>query len=218
MSDIEKSEIANETKSEAKTLKLETPNYKDSQSSADDNRSSGWVLLIVGLVGIVVVILGMLGVIPFKFANPYLFYGVLCAVFVLFCVMGVVSFVNAKKFDSKAKGEKTLQETLIKWSEKNLNSEIIDKEIDNVDSESDEILYFKRTKVITDMLNKQFVNLDPAFLEVLIDNVIYESVFPLPESSVYQIEIDDEDEDYDDFDFEENESDSAENEEVVEEE
>lgn len=197
MSDIEKSEVVSEEISEAKTLKLETAKYKDSQSSADENRSSGWVLLIVGLIGIVAVILGMAGVIPIKMGNPYLFYGVMCAIFALFLVMGFVSFANAKKFDSKAKGEKNLKESLIKWASKNLSAEMIDKEIDNAESETNEILYFKRSKIITDKLNAQFINLDPLFLENLVDNDLYDEIFPPTSSDFYEESDENDDADLD---------------------
>ena len=74
MSDVEKSDNGLDIVSDPKTLKLEKAKYNDSQNSADDNRSSGWVLLIVGFIGIVAVILGITGVIPVKFGNPYLFF------------------------------------------------------------------------------------------------------------------------------------------------
>lgn len=201
MPEFEKSEYVAEDKSEIKTPRVQG-RYIDSQSSVDENKSSGWVLLIVGSVGIIAVILSMVGVIPIKFNNPYLFYGVLCAIFVLFLVMGFVSFANAKKFESKAKGEKTLRDSLIEWAEKNLTAEDIDKEIDIWNTESDEILYFKRSKVITDKLNKQFVNLDPMLVDNLIDNVIYEKIYPLPEVEDEYEEDSDADDDFDD-DFDE---------------
>ncbi|MCQ2494193.1 MAG: hypothetical protein MJ104_06275 [Lachnospiraceae bacterium] len=198
MSDIEKSDSFTENVSEETTLKLGTTKYRDSQSSADDNKSSGWVLIIVGVIGIIAVILGMVGVIPFKFSNSYLFYGVFCAIFVLFLVMGAVSFANAKKFEHKAKGENSLRDNLIDWTSKNITAEVIDEKIENSDNAGEEILYFMRVKVLTDMLNKQFVNLDPDFLENLIDQTLYENIFG---ESEYYAEEDD---------FEENDSDEDE--------
>lgn len=139
----------------------------------------------------------MAGVIPIKMGNPYLFYGVMCAIFALFLVMGFVSFANAKKFDSKAKGEKNLKESLIKWASKNLSAEMIDKEIDNAESETNEILYFKRSKIITDKLNAQFINLDPLFLENLVDNDLYDEIFPPTSSDFYEESDENDDADLD---------------------
>lgn len=182
MSDVEKSDNGLDIVSDPKTLKLEKAKYNDSQNSADDNRSSGWVLLIVGFIGIVAVILGITGVIPVKFGNPYLFYGVLCAIFILFLVMGGVSFANAKKYESRAKGEKTLKDSICKWAKANLKADEIDKEIYNIELESNEILYFKRSKIILDKLNEQFVNLDPQFIEKFVDDYIYDMIFPITEA------------------------------------
>ncbi len=70
--------------------------YQDSMERASENRSSAWVLLAMGSVGIVVIVLGIAGVIPLRFGNPYLFYGVMAAVFLLFIVAGVVSMKNRR--------------------------------------------------------------------------------------------------------------------------
>lgn len=210
MSDNEKP-VVDEEEIQVKTVRVGvgSQKYKDSQSSAEDNKSSGWVLLFVGVAGIIAVILCMVGVIPLKFANPYLFYGVFIAVFVLFLVMGVVSFANAKKFEVKANSENTLKEELIKWTSKNLTAEIIDKEIDDSDKEAEEVLYFKRSIVIASKLNNQFVNLDPFFLENLIDNKLYEMLFPESLTATYD-EYEEDDEDFDDDYDEDNSEDNSE--------
>lgn len=69
--------------------------YMNSGAKAEENRSSAWVLLIVGALGILVMALGITGVLPFNIGNPYMFYGVMSAVFILFIVMGVVSMRNS---------------------------------------------------------------------------------------------------------------------------
>ena len=49
--------------------------YMNSGAKAEENRSSAWVLLIVGALGILVMALGITGVLPFNIGNPYMFYG-----------------------------------------------------------------------------------------------------------------------------------------------
>ena len=151
--------------------------YEKSEQKAEDNRSSAWTLLVVGGAGLVFLILGMGGVLPFSVGNPYLFYGVMSAVFLLFIVMCVVSMKNARVFEKKAESENTLRETLEKWCRENLDAEEIDKELGDVSGDGEEILYFKRYEKLKEKLNHQFMNLDQAFLENLIDETIYDMVF-----------------------------------------
>lgn len=151
-------------------------NYKDNETRAQDNKSSAWVLTVIGIIGNICLVLGLLGIIPIKVGNPYFFYGVLFALFIVFVVMGIVSFFNSKKFEIKAKSENSLVDSIIQWSEKNLTSELIDSSIDDAELSVEEI-YFKRIEIIADHLNKQFVNLDPEFVDNLIDSTIYDMIF-----------------------------------------
>lgn len=152
--------------------------YMNSGAKAEENRSSAWVLLIVGALGILVMALGITGVLPFNIGNPYMFYGVMSAVFILFIVMGVVSMRNAKLFEKKAESENSLVDTLLKWSKENLTAEKIDAQIENAADTPEEALYYKRFEVIRSQMNHQFMNLDQQMLENLIDTKIYEQIFP----------------------------------------
>ena len=152
--------------------------YMNSGAKAEENRSSAWVLLIVGAIGMIVMILGITGVLPFNIGNPYMFYGVMSAVFILFLVMGVVSMRNAKIFEKKAESENSLVDTLLKWSAENLTAEKIDAQIENAADIPEEALYYKRFEVIRSRMNHQFMNLDQQMLENLIDTKIYEQIFP----------------------------------------
>lgn len=149
--------------------------YQDSSERASDNRSSGWMLLIFGIVGLAVVILGVLGVLPVGFGNKYLYCGVMGAVFILFVVAGVVSMKNAKFFDKKAESENSLKSTLLEWCRDNLDASEIDSKVGG--SDGTEVQYFKRMSYIKAKLNHQFVNLDQGFLDRLLDDSIYDMVF-----------------------------------------
>lgn len=170
--------------------------YRNNSDKAEDNRSSAWVLLIFGILGIIAVILGATGIIPLKPGNPYMFYGIMGAVFILFIVMGIVSMKNAIFFAGKAASDNTLQETMIKWCIENLNASDIDEainvcteetaEIENdteaelntaADMISEEELYFKRYEYIKNRLKEQFMNLDEGFLDNFIDEKVFDLVF-----------------------------------------
>ncbi len=150
--------------------------YRNSSERAEDNRSSAWTLMIVGGIGLVVMILSIAGIIPLRLGNPYMFYGVMCTVFFLFVVMGVVSMKNAKLFAKKAESENTLRDTMTKWYQENLKAAAIDAAIATEDV-PEELLYFNRVQKMKDMFNHQFINVDQVFLEHFIDEEVYDFVF-----------------------------------------
>ena len=150
--------------------------YQDSSQKADDNRSSAWVLTITGVLGIAIVVLGFLEVLPFQIGNPYLIYGVMGVIFLLFVIAGIISMKNAKFFAKKAESENSLRSTLLGWCRDNLKAGEIDEELSCV-SEPEEVKYFNRTASIKEKLNRQFMNLDQDFLDQLVDDQVYEMVF-----------------------------------------
>lgn len=150
--------------------------HSDSADKANENRSSAWMLIIFGIVGLVVVVLGILGLLPFNIGNPYLFYGVMGGMFLIFLIAGFISMKNAKYFDQKAESENTLKKTLLEWCKENLDAEEIDARV-AASEVADEVLYFRRFAYIKQKINYQFVNLDQEFVDGLIDDVIYDSVF-----------------------------------------
>ncbi|MCM1569848.1 MAG: hypothetical protein NC081_10435 [Roseburia sp.] len=149
--------------------------YQSSQEKAENNRSAGLILIGVGLVGLSMMLLGMTDVLSFSFGNSYMFYGVMCTVFILFMVMGVFSMKNAKIFAKKAESENSLKETLEKWCRDNLKEEEIDAQLQ--EESTGEELYFCRCEKLKERLNHQFMNLDQDFLEQFIDTVVYDMVF-----------------------------------------
>lgn len=155
--------------------------YMNSAQKAEDNRSSAWVLLIVGVLGLAVVVLGSLGILPLRIGNPYLFYGVMSALFLLLIVMGFVSMKSAKLFARTAESENSLKKTLLEWCKGNLKASQIDSVIADAAELEEEVLYMRRYDVIKDMLNHQFMNLDQDFVDELIDEEIYDMVFTTEE-------------------------------------
>lgn len=161
--------------------------YRDNAERASENRSSAWVLMAVGGLGIIVLIMGITGVIPLHFSNAYLFYGVMAAVFILFLVAGIISMKNALIFEKSAESENSVKKALLDWCRQNLRKEELDRQIGiggkasteegSAEMESEEILYFRRFEAIKARLNHQFLNLDQGFLEKLIDDTVYEMVY-----------------------------------------
>ena len=155
--------------------------YMNSAQKAEENRSSAWVLLIVGILGLLVLVLGGLGILPLNIGNPYLFYGVMSALFLLLVVMGFVSMKSAKLFARTAESENSLKKTLLDWCKGNMKAAQIDAAIADAAELGEEVLYMRRYDVIKAMLNHQFMNLDQDFVDELIDEEIYDMVFTTEE-------------------------------------
>ena len=79
--------------------------YVKNNDRASDYKSTGLLLTIFGGIGILFVLLTVIGIVPEFLGNPYLSYGVLFAVFVLFFVMGIISIRSAGIFEKKAKSD-----------------------------------------------------------------------------------------------------------------
>ena len=150
--------------------------YQDSSQRADDNRSSGWMLLILGILGLVLAVLGIMEVLPLRLGNPYLSYGVMIAIFLLFSVAGAISIKNASFFAKKAESENSLRSIMLDWCKENLRADGIDSQACSEDM-PEEVRYFNRTEYIKERLNHQFVNLDQDFLDKFVDDHVYGMIF-----------------------------------------
>lgn len=166
-----------ETEREEKTPIAPSSLYENSAERAADNKSSAYMLLIVGGLGLLVVVLGIAGVLPFRLTGTmkYMTYGIMSALFILFIIMGVISMKSYRIFAKKAESENSLRSTIEKWCLENIKAVEIDEEITAAEV-SEEEKYFKRTSWMKDKISKQFLNLDEAFLDNFVDE-IYDKVF-----------------------------------------
>ena len=149
-----------------------------------DYRSSGWALLLVGGIGLILAVLGAMGVFPATVANPYMFYGVMMSVFVLFLVMGALSFRSAKGAAEKTKADNTLMDAVEAWCMENLTAEEIDANaarltnaVIDSDEDDEQVLYFIRSAYIRKRINDQFINLNQTQLERFLDEKLYDRLF-----------------------------------------
>ncbi|MDE6388879.1 MAG: hypothetical protein K2L82_13855 [Lachnospiraceae bacterium] len=156
--------------------------YRNSAAKAEDNRTSAYTLLFVGIIGFILVLLIFVGIIPLyqnATTTKYLLCGVMGAMFILFIVFGVVSMRNSKILLIKAKSEDSLLSELTKWCEKNLDAEQIDTGLfdDNIEQEiAEEQKYFMRSDRMKMIISDNFMNLDEAFLEHFVDEY-YQELF-----------------------------------------
>ena len=151
--------------------------YVNNEEKAEDNKSSALVLLTLGAIGIVGVILFFTGIIPNNLTtfSKYIICGVMGAMFVLFFVMGVVSMRNFKSFSEKAHKENNLSSEIRKWCSENMSRESIDASYPSEELD-EELKYFERVKKMRELITNQFMNLNDAYLDRLIDEV-YSDIF-----------------------------------------
>lgn len=156
--------------------------YQNSAAKAEDNRTSAYTLLFVGVLGFILVLLVFVGVIPLyqnAGTTKYLVCGVMGAMFILFIVFGVVSMRNSKILLIKAKSEDSLLSELTKWCEQNMNAEQIDAGLFDEEMQeemAEEQKYFMRADKMKAVISDKFMNLDEALLEHFVDEY-YQGLF-----------------------------------------
>lgn len=153
--------------------------YQNSAQKAEDNKSSAYTLLFIGVIGLIVCILILCGVIPLyqnATTTKYLVCGVMSALFILFIVFGIVSMKTFKILSIKAKSEDSLVEEITKWCAENLTKEEIDEGLFENEELPEEQKYFKRTEKIKKLIQDKFMNLEESFLDSFIDDY-YQNLF-----------------------------------------
>ncbi len=169
-------EIAGENRQPAKP-------FVSAAQRAEDYKSSGWTLIIVGGIGLAAMILIMLGIIPINLASniKYITYGVMSALFIIFLVVGVRSFGSAKEMEALAKREADLDGEIKEWFAASFDCVSIDADCKNagpLDNLDDVEKYYQRSANIKEKIVAKYPELDEAFLDKMTEDVyqnMYES-------------------------------------------
>ena len=164
----------NDTVKDTQTYKAP---YVKNDDKATDYRYAGALLTVFGGLGMVLVVLIMMKVLPRFLGSGYLSYGVLFALCILFFVMGILSAKNAGGFEKKAKSDNLLEKRVIDFVGEEITAEKIDEAAGIYSDDEPEIMYFKRTDLLKRFINNKFVNIDPDFLDALIDEKLYDMIF-----------------------------------------
>ena len=154
-------------------------NYVDSAERAEENRSSAWVLLLVGGVGLVIIILNLCNVIqlPFTGFTKYMFSGLMGALCIIFVVSGFISIKKTKTYTNAASVEKDNKKKIIEWCKENEVADKINMAIENeFPNLPEEEVYFKRYEGLKFFIYKNFNSMSVPFLEHVIDE-IYDTLF-----------------------------------------
>lgn len=153
--------------------------YQNSAQKAEENKSSAYTLLIVGVLGLIASALVLMGVIPLyqnSTTTRYFVCGVMGALFLLFIVFGVISMKTFKILSREAASEDSLILEMKNWCETNLSAKEIDEGLAVPDGISDEQKYFVRTEKMKLLIQEKYRNLEDAFLDNFIDDY-YQNLF-----------------------------------------
>lgn len=152
--------------------------FVSAEEKYKDNLNSAFSLLFVGIVGLAFIILLNLGIIPLGISKNTLLLStiVLGAVFVIFIIVGIKSYIDSKKIKSNISQEEDNKLDIALYLTDNLSKDDVDNSIDGIDELSDEELYIARTEYMENFLKSKFEDADEALIETLIED-IYDEIF-----------------------------------------
>lgn len=134
----------------------------------NDYLSSGYMLIIVGILGLAYMIVEITGIFSF-FASPnYIFYVVMTALFLLFFGAGIHSLAKAKKLAPVASAENQYLTDTKNWIDQNILVDSINAGLN--DSMDIDTLYEQRSERIRHALHSYDANMNPSMLEYFVEN------------------------------------------------
>ncbi len=141
---------------------------------AEDLRSSGYTLLVVGAIGALAEILWIAGIIPITMQGimKYISMGVMGFLFALFIISGINALKRAKETAQDALRENEKREEIIRWFTGEFDRDRIDSDLDLSEDEND--LYFERSDFIRERITERFLELDDALLSDIIERLYTE--------------------------------------------
>ncbi|MBO5451305.1 MAG: DUF4064 domain-containing protein [Lachnospiraceae bacterium] len=146
--------------------------YVDKKQKIEDYKSSGFVLTLVGGVGLVALVLLYLGIFPgfSGLKSNYMFMGVMLVMFIVFIIAGIVSFAQIKTIILEAEADDDLISRVNQFFDEYLTVEKLAKEVVCGKNDTEEELYFKRTEYMTRVLLQKFPEMNESLREKIIDD------------------------------------------------
>lgn len=140
--------------------------YQKKEDKANDFKSSAYILTLVGALGIIFLVLMKLNIININLMDSIFVDIVMGALFLIFFVLGILSFISAKKYAKEAVEEENLTKKINQWCDDNITAEKIDSIFTNTkENMPEELKYFKRTARMKELITDTFLNLDESFLD-----------------------------------------------------
>ena len=151
--------------------------YQEADKKAEDYKSGADTLIIVGVAGIIALVLLNLGIIPISLTgfSKALITGVMGVMFVIFVITGITSRKSYKALKAQAGTEKNQKAEIQTYLKENIEIENFDADLTD-DEPAMEILYFRRTEKMKEMIRSAYPSIDVAFMDYLIEET-YPEIF-----------------------------------------
>lgn len=154
-------------------IKVTPIDFRTFQEKYDDAKSSAYMLICFGGIGLLVLILEILGVYTFPIASSVkiLFYVTMSLLFLGFIVGGISSFKTAKNYQELAYEAAHLIKNLDYFLTHDISAEQIDTSIPDFSSLSEDEIYFARSMYLTNCIQSMFSEENPAYYDTMLEYV-----------------------------------------------
>ena len=141
---------------------------------ANDLKTSGYTLTLVGGIGTVAMILLDTGVIRMEFNGVFgvITRVVMTLLFLMFLIIGIRSLIRSGRVAKDAERETEKKADIEHWFVETYNAEHIDEGVDPDAEDND--LYYERTDNIRQKISERFMDIDESLMSELVDDIYAE--------------------------------------------
>lgn len=162
-------------------LKSQGLSYTRKGQKLEDAKSSSWLFIVFGVIGLLLILAVWLGIIPLNLAlyMKVLYTIVLGVLFVVFIILGVHYKRKIGSLEAETTAEEQQSEEIIQWITTEYPVETLDTLI-GADALPMEQLYFERYEKLASLIRERYGIEDEAYLDYLIEK-IYQTYAPSQE-------------------------------------
>lgn len=141
---------------------------------ANDLKTSGYTLTMVGGIGTVAMILLDTGVIRMEFNGVFgvITRVVMTLLFLMFLIIGIRALIRSGKVAKDAERETEKKSDIERWFMETYNAGHIDEGVDPEAEDND--LYYERTDNIRQKISERFMDIDDSLMSALVDDIYAE--------------------------------------------
>lgn len=153
-------------------LKSKGSAYVEKSKKLEDAKSSSYLFIVFGIVGLLLILAVWLGLIPLNMATymKILYTIVLGAMFIVFIIIGIYYTRKIKTLKAESSSEEQQTEDIIQYITSTYPLEKLDSMIEG-DALSMEQIYFERYEKITSLIREKYQIEDEKFLDYLVEKI-----------------------------------------------
>lgn len=146
--------------------------YTKKSIKLEDARSSSWLFIAFGIIGLLAIAAVWLGIIPLSMAlyMKVLYTIVLGALFLIFLILGIYYKKKIRILESETRKEERLSKEIITWITTEYPLNTLDDLI-SADTLPSEQLYFERYEKIASLIREKYQLQDENYLDYLVEKI-----------------------------------------------